>query len=537
MANPRSSCPKQSISRVEIERNELQRWRVVLAELLIEAKLPTARAASTCENPLAQVVTCVGNFRASTIRKRVREWKKVRAFSMSLCGEPWPADLNIIMDYIRERLAEPCARTVPHAILEALLFMEKAGGVEASEQLGHSRVLCNLVSQATQDLEVDAAPKKQAPLVPLSMVCALELLVCDPSAKPFARAFAFYKLVKLWTACRFDDLCGLNPASLELREDGLIGLLERAKTSGPGKRVRHLPIFVSAKASFMASEWLVQGWKIWSAGAFSFCRDYFLALPNEDWSGVRQVMADYSDAATLSKQILRILTVPIQEDRKWVRSQQPLILMPEALAYWTEHSDRNWLNSLLAAIGVSPQERNYVGRWQVGASVDEYMRTAKRVIFGLQDRLISHFLQSEDLALRSAGLEELESHLLLREVSKVAAPVQIEKLRVPRHWQPVVPAPEKVEAFTIPEVLEEEPEPDSPYFIAIVGKQRLRRLHRRDGCGVSRLVVREAEPVWTLRGVVYDLACKHCWRPGESTVSEAEEADDSGSSAVDSDSP
>ena len=116
-------------------------------------------------------------------------------------------------------------------------------------------------------------------------------------------------------------------------------------------------------------------------------------------------------------------------------------------AYWTEHSDRNWLNSLLAAIGVSPQERNYVGRWQVGASVDEYMRTAKRVIFGLQERLISHFLQSEDLALRSAGLEELESPLLLREVSKVAASGQIEKLRVPRHWQPVVPAPEKVEAL------------------------------------------------------------------------------------------
>ena len=397
-------------------------------------------------------------------------------------------------------------------------------------------MLCNLVSQATQDLEVDAAPKKQAPLVPLSVVCALELLVCDPSAKPFARAFAFYKLVKLWTACRFDDLCGLNPASLELREDGLIGLLERTKTSGPGKRVRHLPIFVSAKASFMASDWLVQGWKTWSAGAFSFCRDYFLAMPNEDWSGVRQVMADYSDAATLSKQILRMLTVPIQEDRKWVRSQQPLILMPEALAYWTEHSDRNWLNSLLAAIGVSPQERNYVGRWQVEASVDEYMRTAKRVIFGLQERLISHFLQSEDLALRSAGLEELESHLLLREVSKVAASGQIEKLRVPRHWQPVVPTPEKVEALTIPEVIEEEPEPESPYFITIVGKQRLRRLHRRDGCGVSRLVVREAEPVWTLKGVVYDLACNHCWRPGESTVSEAEEADDSGSSAVDSDS-
>ena len=44
--------------------------------------------------------------------------------------------------------------------------------------------------------------------------------------------------------------------------------------------------------------------------------------------------------------------------------------------------------------------------------------------------------------------------------------------------------------------------------------------------GVSVLEVQESEPVWDLKGLVYNLACQHCWRPGESTVSEAEEADD-----------
>ena len=71
----------------------------------------------------------------------------------------------------------------------------------------------------------------------------------------------------------------------------------------------------------------------------------------------------------------------------------------------------------------------------------------------------------------------------------------------------------------------------SPFFITVVGKQRLRRLHRRGGCGVSVLEVQESEPVWDLKGLVYNLACQHCWRPGESTVSEAEEADDSGSAS------
>lgn len=37
------------------------------------------------------------------------------------------------------------------------------------------------------------------------------------------------------------------------------------------------------------------------------------------------------------------------------------------------------------------------------------------------------------------------------------------------------------------------------------------------------LDVRDAEPLSTLP--YYDLACKNCWRGGESTPSEAEEAD------------
>ena len=43
----------------------------------------------------------------------------------------------------------------------------------------------------------------------------------------------------------------------------------------------------------------------------------------------------------------------------------------------------------------------------------------------------------------------------------------------------------------------------------------------------STLEVQESVSVWDLKGLMCNLACQHCWRPGESTVSEAEEADDS----------
>ena len=44
--------------------------------------------------------------------------------------------------------------------------------------------------------------------------------------------------------------------------------------------------------------------------------------------------------------------------------------------------------------------------------------------------------------------------------------------------------------------------------------------------------VQTSEDVWSLKGLTYDLACKHCWKAGEEvTPSEAEEADDSELSA------
>ena len=76
----------------------------------------------------------------------------------------------------------------------------------------------------------------------------------------------------------------------------------------------------------------------------------------------------------------------------------------------------------------------------------------------------------------------------------------------------------------------------SPYFVTVVGSKRLRRLHRRDGCGVSVIDVQNFENVWSLKGLSYDLACKHCWKAGEEvTPSEAEEVDDSELSAASSD--
>ena len=70
----------------------------------------------------------------------------------------------------------PCGRSVTNAILEALCFMVRKFGFAADQRLADLPTLRNFVNQATHDLEIGAQPTKKAPLLPLLLVGALELL-------------------------------------------------------------------------------------------------------------------------------------------------------------------------------------------------------------------------------------------------------------------------------------------------------------------------------------------------------------------------
>ena len=246
-------------SRQAVEAKELERWRKELASLIVDAALPVVEPMALVRDRDAVLVGALGPARASTIRKHVREWRKARAFCLSVSGKPWPEHIGVILDYLHERRLEPCARTVPAAFLAALSFIEKVGAVRCAERLSEDPLLRNTVNQLTADLESRAPPKRQAPMLPLSIIGATELAVSDTSLPTYTRGFAFYKLLKLWTASRTNDLFGLNPDSLRLSEFGLQGTLDRTKCSGPGKRIRFLSIFISRRVFIMNPNWLVDG--------------------------------------------------------------------------------------------------------------------------------------------------------------------------------------------------------------------------------------------------------------------------------------
>ena len=75
-------------SRQVVEAKELERWRKEFVSLIVDAALPVVEPMALVRDRDAVLVGALGPARASTIRKHVREWRKARAFCLSVSGKP-----------------------------------------------------------------------------------------------------------------------------------------------------------------------------------------------------------------------------------------------------------------------------------------------------------------------------------------------------------------------------------------------------------------------------------------------------------------
>ena len=130
--------------------------------------------------------------------------------------------------------------------------------------------------------------------------------------------------------------------------------LDRTKVSGPGRKVRWLCIFVPAKAWLLNVSWLAEDYKIWQSEDFSFKRDFLLPLHSKELVGVITLRAEYQDMTAMTCMLLQTLEIPkwSMSTMAWINSGQA-VLLSEAVSLYTEHTKRNWLNSLAAVLGVS----------------------------------------------------------------------------------------------------------------------------------------------------------------------------------------
>ena len=229
-------------SRTVYEAGQLQRWRSKLAGVLVAAMAPALRGLCASPEDLEErAARLAGCARASTIKQRVQMWCRYCKWLRCAYQVDWPSNAAMVLDFVEELAAQPCGHTAPQSFLATLAFMENAAGLQAECRLSKLGIVQKSIEQIAMELEQGIPPPKKAKLQPLLLIIALELWVVWEEAPKFSRAFAWTRLVKLWTCSRCDDLIGLLPTTMELQDGNLCALLRRTKTSGPGKRLKWLP--------------------------------------------------------------------------------------------------------------------------------------------------------------------------------------------------------------------------------------------------------------------------------------------------------
>lgn len=556
------NCPN---SRADAELSSQLRWQRKLATILIDSCAP-ALSGATGQTGELRALRLAGNTRSSTLKKHIQMWHRYSKWLHAAYQLQWPTTCDMVLDFLEELAAQPCGKTVPEAFCATLQFMERVAGIALEFRLGKQTAVLRTVEQLSAQLETGAPPSRKARPQPLILILALELWVMNISAARYTRAFAWAKLVKFWSSSRSDDLLGLVPQCLHFSGRGLCGLLQRTKTSGPGKKVKWLPIFVDRDASFAGVPWLETGFALWQEEGMCFERDYLVPLPTKNRESCVQFMADYTAMCALSKELYCLLRRPVFQWQQWSLTDEPLLIAPSACRAWTEHSERCWLASVAAVLDIGRERREVLGRWRVASCSDEYIRTAQRVVSQVQRAIVGGVLNDTEWQLQEIGIKDLEIHLRQAGESDSliynqlcafdlslagwCCPVRpIAAHAAPDSPKPMENACNVAEVSAVAVGSTEDISPAEPvlprgvvaaegpnqetfrYFICITKNRRWRRLHRWDGCGTKPASCSvQVEGIDCLDGVQYDAACKHCWPRGQKPGVESDE-DDSGSSS------
>ena len=293
--------------------------------------------------------------------------------------------------------------------------------------------------------------------------------------------------------------------------------------------------------------WLKTGFDLIKQVA-PFDRDYLLPCGTKDLAGVIHQLARYEDAAGAGSALLGDLRTPTGDK-----------LLDESLrGFWTEHSERNLLSSVLVFTGADKTQRDMVGRWKPEGS-DVYMRTYNTLVAKLQKNCATHLTRAarfEDLG-EEEIVQEANEWLVKRrgltaeESSKISERLRLAMNRLPirlstqDELEPLQPNPctpwdgfglgGRVEASgdsDDSELFEEQAlRPSAGFLVVFEGKKG--RLHKSAGCWHSKSR-RLNNTQWFESmppDTSYHAVCKVCWPHGceEPLASDSETQSSAGS--------
>ena len=251
-------------ARQKHELQERSKWAARAISIVEGAGLPISKLAQESPNKehiLMQV--CQGR-RVGTLKTRIRAWEKAARYVWHATGYSWPKSISAIFDYMAA-LGEAGQPVHVDHFLSALAFFEKGGGVGEAQAFHRNPSVIACAEETKAHMLQETKPTKKAPQVPLAIGIGLERCVEDKKQPEYWRMLSWWRLVKIWGCLRHDDHRGLIPSRLRLDKSGLHATLVRTKTSGSGKKIEELPVFISSDVFLVEPDWLVSGYDLWWA--------------------------------------------------------------------------------------------------------------------------------------------------------------------------------------------------------------------------------------------------------------------------------
>ena len=512
----------------------------VLCKLVDELKIYGAvvlEEVAKAMNPVRAKEALLGKYRISTIRRYLASWQRFRIWSESMGKVGQRPNTVMLVDYMYAREEEGMGPSIPLAVSTAVAWFERTAGTPEDEQLMSQTFPQFVMKELTKRLEQNAPPIRRAPRWLGCFVAPMETLVIDGAMPLEVRICAWFKLVKLWTSMRFDDAAHLKTSELRFYDGQLLGMLHQSKTSGAGKRVRELPLFIARDAYVVQDDWLAVGFDLIK---LQMPRDRVYVFPEGCFYGTRygDSHVTYAEAVSGSARTLALLDgysgrlIP----SGWER-------------FWSGRGERATLPSGLAAPGVEKADRDYLGRWcPEGSNV--YVRTYNAIVKKMQKKMVGVLRGEtayEDLD-EGSILEELkvwlsEKWTVPEDQADSVVEAWKEKLGAKGRPQAVIPLsedettiydgsqsdvedgdqkPKDAKKRKIGTPLEEEREGGYVVVYRRAGRGTLHRLGDK-GCWMARrrVFVRSEVHEKLPEPEEYTLRCKLCWGGGGGQLSES----------------
>ena len=362
----------------EVHQDEAEEKAAVLVTLVDELERFGAPILSELEkslNPSRARESLFGKYRVSTVRRYLAYWQGFRKWVLHASGKDFPVAPTQLIDYLYAREEEGMGASIPMAVMKAASWFEKTAGLPQEDSLTASPMVQMVAAELTTKLESKAPPIKRAPRLLSCFIPSLEDVVMDRYETESTRIGAWLKLLKVWASLRFDDLANIKLENLRFYDGKLAGVLRKTKTTGAGKRVRELPIFVSGEAYVQRKEWLGTGLRL-VMETEPLDRLYLVGSGLSQGEMKPSTLLSYAEAVMVSVDAMTAM-----KDEGWGNQH----LVPhEWVRFWTEHSETATLSSCLACLGIPKSDRDLLGRWSPEGS-DQYIRTYNTVVARMQE--------------------------------------------------------------------------------------------------------------------------------------------------------